>query len=126
MKPDVEEAIRLLTNIRWKSIDKDNMEFEARASCYQVDAIRTLLDAYASREAEVKEAVRLMKPFVSYAYPDLDGWHDADELTIRSEDGMTLSSATVGVFRAISTFHLRQCGLQRQQRSDLRPHDVPR
>lgn len=68
MKPDVEEAIRLLTNIRWKSIDKDNMEFEARASCYQVDAIRTLLDAYASREVEVKEAVRAFTPLVGYLH----------------------------------------------------------
>lgn len=41
----VREARRLLSTIRWKSVDKDNMEFEARATCYQVDSIRLLLRA---------------------------------------------------------------------------------
>ncbi len=33
------ETARLIDTIKWKSIDKDNMEFEARVTCYQRDAI---------------------------------------------------------------------------------------
>lgn len=31
-----------LKKIKWKSVDKDNMEFEAKITCYQKD----LLDAF--------------------------------------------------------------------------------
>lgn len=37
------EDIRLVENIRWKSDDRDNMEFLARASCYQREALNRLL-----------------------------------------------------------------------------------
>jgi len=40
---EIEEAIRLVANIKWLPIDKDNMEFTATVSCYQVDAIRLLI-----------------------------------------------------------------------------------
>jgi len=40
---EIEEAIRLVASIKWLSIDKDNMEFKATVSCYQVDAIRLLI-----------------------------------------------------------------------------------
>jgi len=39
------EAIRLVDDIKWKSIEKDNMEFEARATCFQKDAIKEVLEA---------------------------------------------------------------------------------
>jgi hypothetical protein len=38
---DCAESIRLVRNIRWKSIDKDNMEFEGQVSVFQKDAIET-------------------------------------------------------------------------------------
>lgn len=37
------EDIRLVKNIKWESIDRDNMEFSARVSCYQREAIDRLL-----------------------------------------------------------------------------------
>jgi len=38
---DEVRALReLLSSIKWKSIDKDNMEFEARATCYFMDKVR--------------------------------------------------------------------------------------
>ena len=39
----LKEDLRLVNNIDWLSIDKDNMEFSAIASCYQIDALRRLL-----------------------------------------------------------------------------------
>jgi len=38
------EDIRLLNAIRWKSIEKDNMEFETRVTCFQVEALKRILD----------------------------------------------------------------------------------
>lgn len=38
-----EEALRLVCSIRFDSVDKDNMEFTARVSCYQRDAITELV-----------------------------------------------------------------------------------
>jgi hypothetical protein len=32
-----------LENIKWQSADKDNMEFEARITCFQMDNIRAAL-----------------------------------------------------------------------------------
>lgn len=40
----LKEDIRLVSNIRWKSDDKDNMEFITRASCFQTEALARLLD----------------------------------------------------------------------------------
>ena len=38
------EALRFLfAETKWKSIDKDNMEFEGRVSCYQLDKARAAL-----------------------------------------------------------------------------------
>ena len=31
------EALNFLMTTRWKSVDKDNMEFEGRVTCYQLD-----------------------------------------------------------------------------------------
>jgi hypothetical protein len=33
-----------LENIKWQSADKDNMEFEARITCFQMDAIHDVLN----------------------------------------------------------------------------------
>lgn len=46
------EDIRLIQNIRWLSVDRDNMEFTALASCYQVDAIKKLLRLAALQVSE--------------------------------------------------------------------------
>lgn len=40
----LEEGVRLIKNIKWKSVDKDNMEFEARVSCFQKEAITKLVN----------------------------------------------------------------------------------
>jgi len=64
MKPDVEEAIRRLTKAKPNVITRDQFGNDvSHLTVVERDDLRTLLDAYASREAEVKEAVRLMKPF---------------------------------------------------------------
>lgn len=38
-----DEAFRLIREINWKSVEKDNMEFEARITCYQKEALEALL-----------------------------------------------------------------------------------
>lgn len=38
-----EEAFRLVNNIDWKSVDKDNMEFETRVTCFQKDALEAVI-----------------------------------------------------------------------------------
>ena len=36
--------IKLVENLKWRSIEKDNMEFECPyATCYQVDALRRII-----------------------------------------------------------------------------------
>ena len=35
--------LETLKNLKWKSVDKDNMEFELRTTCYVVDAIRKMV-----------------------------------------------------------------------------------
>ena len=37
------EEMRLIENINWKSIDKDNMEFQGTISCYQKDALTKMI-----------------------------------------------------------------------------------
>ena len=38
------EALRFLVEgTKWKSVDKDNMEFEGRVTCYQLDQARAAL-----------------------------------------------------------------------------------
>ena len=40
----LEEALRFLfEETKWKSVDKDNMEFEGRVTCYQLDQARAAL-----------------------------------------------------------------------------------
>jgi hypothetical protein len=39
------EAIKLVENIKFKSTDKDNMEFIAIVSCFQKDALKEVLEA---------------------------------------------------------------------------------
>ena len=40
----LEEALRFLfEETKWKSADKDNMEFEGRVTCYQLDRARAAL-----------------------------------------------------------------------------------
>lgn len=39
-----DDAVRLLQSIKWKSAEKDNMEFSAKITCYQMDDIRALLE----------------------------------------------------------------------------------
>ena len=40
----LEEALRfLIEGTKWKSVDRDNMEFEGRVTCYQLDQARAAL-----------------------------------------------------------------------------------
>lgn len=39
-----EEAFRLVREIKWKSVEKDNMEFEARITCFQKEALQAIID----------------------------------------------------------------------------------
>ena len=40
----LEAALRFLREeTKWKSVDKDNMEFEGRVTCYQLDQARAAL-----------------------------------------------------------------------------------
>ena len=40
----LEAALRFLfKGTKWKSVDKDNMEFEGRVTCYQLDQARAAL-----------------------------------------------------------------------------------
>jgi hypothetical protein len=38
------ELLEALENIRWVSSDKDNMEFTARITCFQLDAINAAIN----------------------------------------------------------------------------------
>ena len=50
------EALRFLfAETKWKPIDKDNMEFEGRVSCYQLDKARAALKG--NREQAAKDKV---------------------------------------------------------------------
>jgi hypothetical protein len=54
-------AIQLAKDIKWKSVDRDNMEFEVRTTCFVRDAIRELIDLAEHSElleAEVLEDIR--------------------------------------------------------------------
>ncbi len=44
------EEMRLIKNIVWKSVDKDNMEFFSKISCYQLDALNKLLSMFTVAE----------------------------------------------------------------------------
>jgi len=35
----------LVRSLQWRSVDKDNMEFETRATCFWVDEMQKILDA---------------------------------------------------------------------------------
>ena len=40
----LEEALRfLIEETKWKSVDRDNMEFDGRVTCYQLDQARAAL-----------------------------------------------------------------------------------
>ena len=39
----LEAALRFLLDTKWKSVGKDNMEFEGRVTCYQLDKARAAL-----------------------------------------------------------------------------------
>jgi hypothetical protein len=39
----LEEALKFLLATKWKSVDRDNMEFEGRVTCYQLDQARAAL-----------------------------------------------------------------------------------
>ena len=38
-----DELVKILEGIKWKSCEKDNMEFAARITCFQMDDILALL-----------------------------------------------------------------------------------
>ena len=40
----LKEDLRLVKNIDFLSTDKDNMEFQAYATCYQVEALSRLIE----------------------------------------------------------------------------------
>ena len=37
------EALSFLMKTKWKSVDRDNMEFEGRVTCYQLERARAAL-----------------------------------------------------------------------------------
>jgi len=39
------KALEFLLDTKWKSVDKDNMEFEGRITCYQLEQARAALSA---------------------------------------------------------------------------------
>ena len=39
----LEAALRFLFETKWKSADQDNMEFDGRVTCYQLDKARAAL-----------------------------------------------------------------------------------
>jgi len=84
----IDEMKRLVGNIPWKSVDKDNMEFEARASCYQVEAIRTLLAHtadYDELKERLEEAKGLMGPVAGWLAEDRNaGRSDDDPFTVKT------------------------------------------
>ena len=43
LRAENERLLAALENIKWQSADKDNMEFEARITCFQMDNIRAAL-----------------------------------------------------------------------------------
>jgi len=43
-KERIAEDIRLVRNIDFISIEKDNMEFQAIATCFQLEALNRLVD----------------------------------------------------------------------------------
>jgi len=52
----ISEAIRLADNIKFNSIEKDNMEFAVeRMSCYQRDSIKVLSDFARNILADVED-----------------------------------------------------------------------
>ena len=46
------EALNFLMTTRWKSADKDNMEFEGRVTCYQLDKARAALSCEPTRSGK--------------------------------------------------------------------------
>lgn len=40
---ELEAALQFLMQTKWKSVDRDNMEFEGRVTCYQLDRARAAL-----------------------------------------------------------------------------------
>ena len=53
----MKDTIRLVKNIEWESIEKDNMEYQSkRISVYQLDAFKKLIqiveNLYATNEAK--------------------------------------------------------------------------
>ena len=46
------EALNFLMTTRWKSVDKDNMEFEGRVTCYQLDQARAALSGAPTRSGK--------------------------------------------------------------------------
>lgn len=49
---EVREALEFLMKTKWKSVDKDNMEFEGRVTCYQLDKARAALSSARSTESK--------------------------------------------------------------------------
>lgn len=43
---DIQELAEILANIKWVSCEKDNMEFTAKITYFQMDAIRNALAKY--------------------------------------------------------------------------------
>lgn len=46
------DMLAALESIKWKSADRDNMEFSARITCFQMDAIRAALAAASPADTE--------------------------------------------------------------------------
>ena len=104
-KTDVEEAIgRLRKFLSWMTHEQFEWALSAAEKERRED-VRTILEAYAKRDAEVMEAVRLMKPFVRYGFNEADGWGDYDALHLFADEPLVeIDRFTVKQFRALSTY----------------------
>ena len=68
------EALKFLMATKWKSIDKDNMEFAGRVTCFQLDKAR---EAIAAIEAEaVQEPASWHRDFVDKVRELTSSTHD--------------------------------------------------
>jgi hypothetical protein len=52
-KERLAEDIRLVRNIDFTSTDKDNMEFQAYATCFQLEALSRLVDMVEFKEFQL-------------------------------------------------------------------------
>lgn len=68
------EDLRLVRNIKFKSADKDNMEFTALVSTYQVDALKRLVDNFTEAFEEAAKVADAQAAEDKSIYDSLKVW----------------------------------------------------